>query len=191
VLQITCPTEVWYETVCSGRNLHRFRFLFPLAAVILFFGCGYRFGTVSGDSPFPTDIKTIMLESAVNNTTVTGIETEITNDLRREFAMGEGLKPVRSGADVVLKTLISSYTDVPSTYRADGKELTRLGTLSVACSLCRADSTKVTWRKDLAASYSYNVTDTISGTLSNRRKAISKMINQLIPRIHRSLYDNF
>lgn len=158
---------------------------------LLLCGCGYRFGAGTGESPFPEEVKTIELQSAQNNTTVTGIETELTNDLRREFALARGLDPVRSGGDVVLKTIISSYSDLPTSYKADGKELTRTGALHVRCALVRTATNKTLWSKDFSASHSYTVTDTIEETLANRRKAISSMIKQLIPRVQRSLYDNF
>jgi outer membrane lipopolysaccharide assembly protein LptE/RlpB len=160
-------------------------------AAVLLGSCGYHFSGGPKDNPFPPDVKTIVLKSAANNTIVTGIETELTNGLRREFALGTGLKPVGSGGDVVLTTVISSYTDTPATYKADGKELTRIGTLKVSCSLARADSKEVLWHKRVSSSHTYTVTDTITGTLSNRRRAISRMIKDIIPRIHRSLYDNF
>ena len=160
-------------------------------AMLFLIGCGYRFGGAPADNPYPPELKTILLESAVNKTTITGIETELTNDLRQEFALGTRMKAVRSGGDVVLKTVITDYNDTPSTYRADGKELTRMGTLKVACILERSDDKKILWQRDVSASYPYNVTDTISGTLTNRRQAISKMIKDLIPSIHRSMYDNF
>lgn len=160
-------------------------------AALLLVSCGYRFSGGTPENPFPPDIKTIVIESAINNTTVTGIETELTNGLRREFALGTRLDPVTSEGDVILKTVISSYEDTPATYKADGKELTRMGTLRISCSLARADTKQVLWNKNLASSYTYTVTDTIAGTLANRRKAISRMIKDLIPRIHRSLYDNF
>ena len=160
-------------------------------SLLLSFGCGYRFSGGPGDNPFPPDIKTIVLESAVNKTIVTGIETELTNELRQEFALGTGLKPVRKDGDVILKTVISSYEDTPSSYKADGKELTRTGILRVASSLHRTDTNKLLWQRELAASYPYNVTETISETLSNRRRAISRMIKDVIPRLHRSLYDHF
>jgi len=165
------------------------RVVILLAAYFLLVGCGYRFSG-AGD-PFPPEVKTITLESAVNNTTVTGIETELTDDLRREFALETRLNPVSSDGDVVLKTIIASYDYAPSTYTADGKELTRIGTLKVACSLLRAGTDKMLWHKDLTASHSYTVTDSITETLSNRRRAISRMIKDLIPRIHRSMFDNF
>jgi hypothetical protein len=160
-------------------------------AALAIAGCGYRFSGGPDENPFPQDVQTIVLESAINNTTVSGIETELTNDLRREFALGTRLRPVTSGGDVILKTVIASYEDTPATYKADGKELTRIGTLKVACSLGRSDTKAVLWHKELAASYTYTVTDTIAGTLANRRRAISRMIKDLIPRIHRSMYDNF
>jgi len=180
---------------CSCREHPRFRtirFALFAAVALVLFGCGYRFGPTSAESPFPPELKTIVLESAVNKTTISGIEIELTNGLRQEFAVSRGLTAVRSGGDVSFKTIIASYVDTPSSYRADGKELTRIGTLNVACSLNRSsDPRKILWNKDLSASYSYNVTDTISETLTNRRSAISQMIRGLIPRIHQSLYDNF
>ncbi|MBI5252293.1 MAG: LptE family protein [Desulfomonile tiedjei] len=162
-----------------------------MSVVLCLAACGYRFSGPEAGTVFPPDIKTVVLESAENKTAVTGIETELTNDLRSEFALGAGLKPVRSGGDSILKTVVASYEDTPSTYRADGKELTRIGTLKVICSLERVDSKKVLWKRDMYASDTYDVTDTISGTLSNRRRAISRMIKDLIPRIHRSMYDSF
>lgn len=162
-----------------------------VAALLLVAACGYRFTGGSAENPYPPELKTIEVASAVNNTIVTGIEAELTNDLRQEFALGTRLKPVRSGGDVVLRTNITTFEDIPSTYRADGKELTRIGTLRVACVLERSDSKKILWRQDLSQTYPYNVTDNISSTLGNRRQAISRMIKDLIPRIHRSMYDNF
>lgn len=178
----------------STPNRKLFRTARPVlaaAALLVFCGCGYHFGGAPRDNPYPPELKTIVLESAVNTTIITGIETELTNDLRQEFALGTRMKPVRSGGDAILKTVIADYNDTPSTYRADGKELTRMGTLKVICTLERSDTKKVLWQKDLAASYPYNVTDTISATLTNRRQAISRMIKDLIPSIHRSMYDNF
>lgn len=174
-----------------NRFFQRAKPVLAAAALLVFLGCGYRFGGGPADNPYPPELKTILLESAVNTTTITGIETELTNDLRQEFALGTRMHAVRSGGDVVLKTVITDYSDTPSTYRADGKELTRMGTLKVACTLERSDNKKVLWQKDVSASYPYNVTDTISGTLTNRRQAISRMIKDLIPSIHRSMYDNF
>jgi hypothetical protein len=162
-----------------------------LVALLVVAGCGYRFAGAPKDNPFPADIKTIVIKSADNTTTVTGIESELTNELRDEFALGTRLSVVRSGGDAILRTLITAYKDTPATYKADGKELTRIGTLRVHCSLKRADNEKVLWKKELASSYTYNVTDSVSETLANRRRAISRMIKDLITSIHRSLYDNF
>ena len=162
-----------------------------MAGLVILSSCGYRFSGAPSDTPFPSDVSTVVIKSAINNTTVTGIETELTNDLRNEFALGSRLKPVRSGGDVVLNTIIASYQDNPATYKADGKELTRIGTLRVASNLERSQSKKQLWNKSFSSSYSYLVTDSISGTLTNRRQAISHMIKDIIVRIHRSLYDNF
>jgi len=162
-----------------------------LVGLLALGGCGYRFSGAPDDSPFPREIRTIEVRSAVNKTTITGIETELTNDLRTEFAVGTRLKPVRSGGNAVLNTVITSYEDTPAAYTADGKELTRNGTLHIACSLERADNKKVLWEKTLSSSLTYLVSDTVAGTLTNRRKAISEMIRDLIIHMQRSLYENF
>lgn len=159
--------------------------------ILVMTSCGYRFSGAPEESRFPPDVKTCVVESARNQTTLTGIETELTNDLRNEFALGTRLNLVRNGGDAIFRTVIHSYEDTPSMYRADGKELTRSGVLRVVCVLERSDSKKVLWKKDLFASSTYDVTDTIAGTLSNRRRAISRIIKDLVPRIHRSMYDNF
>jgi hypothetical protein len=175
----------------SSEFLSDIRWVVAAAACLMFVGCGYHFSGTSTAGLFPPDVKTILLESAVNNTTVTGIETELTNGIRQEFALARGLSPVRSGGDVALKTSIVSYEDTPSMYKADGKELTRIGTLNLSCSLEKSDSNKLMWKKDLAASYPYTVTDTITETLTNRRAAISHMIKDLVPRIRSALYEDF
>lgn len=159
--------------------------------LIITSGCGYRFSGSRSESPFPPDLKTLSIESAINNTVVTGIETELTNELRREYSLGTSMKLVPDGADAALKTSIISYEDTPSAYRADGKELTRIGVLKVNTSLIKSQDKQALWKKDLSSSYTYTVTDSIAGTLSNRRKAISQMIRDLTPRIHRAMYDNF
>ncbi|MBI5570655.1 MAG: hypothetical protein HY914_11985 [Desulfomonile tiedjei] len=175
----------------STEFLPDIRWLLSAAACLMLVACGYHFSGTSTAGLFPPDVKTIVLESVVNNTTVTGIETELTNGIRQEFALAKGLSPVRSGGDVALKTVIASYEDTPSMYKADGKELTRIGTLSLRCKLEKSDSNKLMWKKDLAASCPYTVTDTISETLTNRRAAISHMIKDLVPRIRSALYDDF
>jgi len=176
----------------SVRHKKRqFRLGLVLVTLLFVSSCGYHFSGAPEDTPFGADIRTIVVKSAVNNTTVTGIETELTNDLRKEFALGSRLKAVRSGGDVILNTVIASYVDTPATYKADGKELTRIGTLRVSCDLQRSDSKEKLWKKGFSSSYTYIVTDSLSGTISNRRRAISKIIKDLIVRIHQSLYDNF
>jgi hypothetical protein len=122
---------------------------------------------------------------------VTGIETELTNDLRTEFALGSQVRLVRSEGDAILSTVIYTYEDVPSAYKADGKELTRTGTLNVACRFERATENKVLRKLNLSSSYTYLVSDSVSATLTNRRNAISKMIKDLAARIHRALFDAF
>lgn len=161
------------------------------AATALSVGCAYTFSEKGGPTPFPEDIDTVSIKSATNNTTITGIETELTNNLRAQMAMGSKLKPVRSNGDAVLETSIESYEDTPATYKADGKELTRIGTLKVACRLDRRNERGNLWKKRLTASRTYNVTETAAGTLDKRRAAISEMIEDLVIRIHRSLYEDF
>jgi hypothetical protein len=176
---------------CGTALIRVIRALITAVALLCLMACAYRFSGSDIGAAFPSDVKTVVVESAENKTAVTGIETELTNDLRSEFALGTRLKPVRSGGDSVLKTIVLSYEDTPSTYRADGKELTRIGTLKVVSVLERTDTKKVLWKRDMYASDTYDVTDTIAGTLSNRRRAISRIMKDLIPRIHRSIYDSF
>lgn len=173
------------------RGLQRSVLLILNILVLVTAGCGYKFGEASKPAVLPPNTTTILVGSAVNNTVITGVETELTNEMRREFALDTKLKSTVENGDVILKTVIASYDDTPSAYRADGKELTRLGTLRVSCSLLQSESRRILWKNDFSASYAYTVTDSIQGTLSNRRRAISQMIRDLAPRIHRSMYDSF
>ncbi|MEW6351727.1 MAG: LptE family protein, partial [Thermodesulfobacteriota bacterium] len=189
------PPEILLHLPTTGRRLNgqvRHSLVgIGCAAMLLVAGCGYRFSGGPGTSPFPADTKTIVIRSAQNNTNISGIEVEVTNALRREFALDSRLEPVRSGADVILKTVIVEFADSPSAYKADGKELTRSGNLKVLCTLERADSSQVLWKRTLLASGTYDVAASITETDTNRRRAISRMIEDLVPRIHRSMYDDF
>ena len=158
---------------------------------LLVAGCGYRFTGGAADNPFPENLKTIEVRSAINNTRIAGIETELTNDLRDEFALDTRLKPVRSEGDTRLETVIASYEETASTYTAYGKELTRTGTLHVACELKQVNPEKTLWKRSVSASSTYNVTDSITETLTNRRRAISHMIKDIVPKIYRCLYEDF
>ncbi|MFH0824797.1 MAG: LPS assembly lipoprotein LptE [Pseudomonadota bacterium] len=162
-----------------------------LLVVITAGGCGYRFGASGGRSILPSDVKTIEIKSVVNSTTITGIETELTNDLRAAFALESEPRLVRSGGDGVLATTITAYLDGPTTFKADGKELTRTGTLRAVCSLNRPGNPKAIWGRDFSSSYTYLVTESIAGTLTNRRDAMSRMVKDLVVRIHRALYEDF
>jgi hypothetical protein len=176
----------------SYRSWHSFGLIsFSCICLLVISGCGYRFGNGPAKSPFPLELKTIELRSAINNTAITGIEAELTNGLREEFALGSRLRQVRSGGHVILFTIISNYQDNPVTYKADGKELTRVGVLQVKCRLERSDSKQPLWSEDLSATRTYLVAETASGTLSNRRKAITLMIKDLVVRVSRALYDSF
>ena len=173
----------------SGNSLGLFSL--GIICLLIIFGCGYRFGTGPAKSPFAPELKTIELRSAINNTAITGIEAELTNGLREQFALGTRLRQVRSGGQVVLSTIISTYQDNPVSYKADGKELTRVGVLQIKCRLERSDSKQPIWSEDLSARRTYLVAETASETLSNRRKAITLMIKDLVVRVNRALYDSF
>jgi hypothetical protein len=159
--------------------------------LVTFTACGYHFGPKSDDAPLSKDVARLTIASVINNTTITGIETELTNELRNEFALSSRIKLVASDGDAVLTTLVESYKDTPVAYKADGKELTRVGSLSVICSLVKSASKEVRWKRDFSSSHSYLVTDSISVTLSNRRKAISHIIRDLVVRIQSALSDGF
>jgi hypothetical protein len=153
--------------------------------------CGYRFGPKGDSSPVSKDVVRLMVASVVNNTTITGIETELTNELRKELALSSRVSLVTSGGDATLTTLVESYRDTPVAYKADGKELTRVGALSVLCALVKEESKEIRWKRDFSSSHSYLVTDSITVTLSNRRRAISHIIRDLVIRIQSSLSDDF
>lgn len=175
----------------TKRVLQQSFLLILVTSLLTSWGCSYKFGEATKPSVFPSNAKSILIDSALNNTVITGVETELTNELRREFALDSNIKSTVENSDVILRTTIASYDDTPSAYRADGKELTRSGTLRVQCSLLQTGTSKQLWKNDFSDSRIYTVTDTIQGTLSNRRRAISQMIRDLTPRIHRSIYDSF
>ncbi len=161
------------------------------AALLFISGCGYQFTGVAADNPFPEEIKTIVISSSSNNTTIRGLETELTNQLRGEFGLGSRLRPVRSNGDATLSTDILSYEETVSAFNAAGKEITRKGALTIMCSLKNSKSGKILWQRNFSASSTYNVAASITDTLTNQRQALSRMIKEIVPDVHRSMYQKF
>jgi TolB-like protein len=154
-------------------------------------GCGYRFTGGAVDNPYPREIKTIVIESVINSTTIRGLETELTNRLRREFALANRLTPVRSEGDLVLATEITAYEETAAAFDAKGKEITRNGVLRVSLRLKKSETGDILWRQRFSASSTYNVASSITDTLTNQRQALSRMIEEIAPDIHRAMYEQF
>jgi hypothetical protein len=74
------------------RGLQQSILLILNILVVVTVGCGYKFGEASKPAVLPPNTKTILVGSAVNNTVITGVETELTNEMRREFALDTKLK---------------------------------------------------------------------------------------------------
>lgn len=167
------------------------RWIGILAVLLCISGCGYQFTGGVTDNPFPEDVKTIMISSVSNNTTIRGLETELTNQLRSEFGLGTRLRPVRSDGDATLSTDILSYEETVSAFNAAGKEITRKGTLTIQCALKNSKSGKALWQRNFSATSTYNVASSITDTLTNQRQALSRIIKEIVPDVHRSMYQRF
>jgi hypothetical protein len=166
-------------------------FLSTILITLSLSACGYRFTGGAQDNPYPDKIKTIVINSVANNTTIRGLETELTNRLRREFALDDRLTPVRSQGDVVLSTKITSYEETASAFDAEGKEITRKAALRIMCGLKEPGARDYLWERNFSASSTYNVASSITDTLTNQRQALSRMIREIAPDVRRGLYDRF
>ncbi|MDL2717412.1 MAG: LptE family protein [Acidobacteriota bacterium] len=100
---------------------------FPFKEILLFcflvglFGCGYALvGT--GSSALPATVKTVYVRQFVNDTTVVGLESRLTDAILRELSVRGRLKPVsdRSSADAELAGNLTSCTVAPVRFDTNG-----------------------------------------------------------------------
>ncbi|MEO8586131.1 MAG: LptE family protein [Acidobacteriota bacterium] len=100
-----------------------FLFSLPLLCLSLLnlSGCGYALvGT--GSSALPATVKTVYVKQFVNDTTVVGLESRLTDAILRELSVRGRLKPVadRGVADAELTGNLTSCTVTPVRFDTNG-----------------------------------------------------------------------
>jgi outer membrane lipopolysaccharide assembly protein LptE/RlpB len=98
-----------------------FLFSLSLSFLVLLSGCGYSLvGT--GASALPPNVKTVWVPTFVNDTTVVGVEQELTDAVLRELSARGRLRPSRdrSQADAELSGRLTSLSVSPVRFDSQG-----------------------------------------------------------------------
>lgn len=151
--------------------------------------CGYQF---AGSGELPSGIRTVHVDMFRNNSSETGLENAITNDLIYEFTRKKKAALIKSAqSEGILTGVITSVRTDTVARQRQGESLTRRVTVSVNVKL--ADRTgKVIWFEDgMRESEAFDVVaDKQAGELE-KRDAIHKASKRLAERIFNRLTEDF
>jgi outer membrane lipopolysaccharide assembly protein LptE/RlpB len=120
--------------------------LYALAVVAVFAGCGYQF--VGESSLLPREAKTIYVDPFVNRSREVGLDKELTTALRGEFYRRGQLKIVDSAeqADLILSGVIRSLESHVATVNREDEVLQYESVLTMDVNLRRREPNEILWR---------------------------------------------
>jgi outer membrane lipopolysaccharide assembly protein LptE/RlpB len=177
------------ETMFSYQNKILSIIIFCIVAVS---ACGYRF---AGQGQFPKGVQHIFIEVFENQTSQSGIEREVTNQVIFEFTRQrqKNLASSARDADAVLKGVIRSVST--RTISRVGTELAsqREVVMTVDLRLIQQGVGKVLWAANgLSDKEAYDVVENSKlATDQNENLAISKLSERISERIFSRLTNDF
>lgn len=158
--------------------------------LLMLTACGYHF---SGRGDLPGNIQTLSVQMLENRSSVTGVETTVTNALINELnRRRQGSVVGAKKAEAVLKGTVESITW--DTITRKGVNTASERRVYATLSLVLEDRAgKVLWqRSGLQAEQAYVVVDgNKAATEANRLEAIGILSEQMAEYIYRRLTDNF
>ncbi len=169
------------------KNIMTWLSIFSMTMLV---GCGYRF---TGSGTFPSDVNHVFVELLENQTSESGIESTVTENLVNEFTLREKETFVGdiNEADSILSGAVSRISF--QTISAKGKDSARERRVTVWVSLKLSDRDgRVLWAaKDLSDNEAYRVVDDKNETERNKRVAIGRASRRIAERALNRLTDDF
>lgn len=162
-----------------------------LCLVLLIAGCGYHLPG-RGDS-LPEDIQRIVVEPFINRTAEPFLETQLTNEVRDQFARRRTVEVVSSvqNADAVLTGSIVYYRATAVSYdRNDDITEYRL-TITVNGELTRADGSEVLWQGTVDWNEEFFASDDRAQQDNNETAAQQDATRRLAQEVYNRITDNF
>ena len=163
----------------------------PLVFCLGLTACGYRF--VGQGGAFPGDVKHIYVEMLANNTSQTGLENTITNQIIFEFTRRnkEALASSLDGADALLSGVVTSKSVQTVAPRGKDAAAQRRVTLSLNLKLTKVGGEIIWVGSGINDNEVYAVASDKLSTEQNERDAIIVLTARLAERILNRLTDNF
>ena len=162
----------------------------PFILLFMLVDCGYRF---TGSGTFPGGVSHVFVEVLENNTSESGIENTVTENLVNEFTLREKEAFVGdiNEADSILSGAVSGISF--HTISSKGKDSARERRVTVWVSLQLSDRKgRVLWAaKALSDNEAYRVVDDKNETERNKRVAIGRASRRIAERALNRLTDDF
>lgn len=154
-------------------------------------GCGYQF--VGQGGAFPDNVERIHVEMFANNTSQTGLENTVTNQIIFEFTRRNKAALVDSldKADALLSGVVTSKTVQTVAPRGKDAAAQRRVTLSLNLKLTKVGGTIIWTGSGISDNETYPVADNKLATEQNEREAILVLTERLAERIYNRLTDSF
>ena len=165
---------------------------FIILGTLAICACGYRF---AGQGAFPEGVEHIFIEVFENQTSKTGVEREVTNQVIFEFTRQrkKGLADSTRQADAVLKGVIRSIRT--QTIAKVGTELAsqREVVMTVDLRLIKPEGGNVLWAANgVTEREAYDVVENSKlATDQNERVAIARLSERMSERIFSRLTNDF
>jgi outer membrane lipopolysaccharide assembly protein LptE/RlpB len=148
--------------------------------------CGYRF---VGGQPLPGGIQRVFVPLAENRTAESGMESVVTNALRREIIRrGLTVSADRAGADAALTAAILRASGDTITRQTTVRALERDAVLTAVVTFSAAAGTR---SRTFTTSQTYVVTPDPGGTDRQRRLALEQAAERLAQKVLNDLSADF
>ncbi len=169
------------------------RFYRSFAVIILaasLAACGYHFsGGARPDDP----VRLVFVKVLENETSETGLETKVTNDLIREFTREEKFRLAGTGeADVLLSGSITSVLDENAARRSTGDSALRRVKMVLSLELKDKDG-RILWAGNKVKEHeTYEVVgDSVGMTQANKNQALSVLTARLAQKVRNRMEAHF
>ncbi len=151
--------------------------------------CGYRF---TGGGDLPETVKSVYVKTLENQTSETGIENFLTDDIIYEFTRsGQAVITEKAKAEAALTGTVSSLTvGTVSRHNSDTSSQRRVR-LAVDLKLTSHDGILIWASKGISEDEVYDVSSDKRATEQNKREAIKILSKKLAERVYNRLTDNF
>ncbi|OQY20600.1 MAG: hypothetical protein B6I36_00245 [Desulfobacteraceae bacterium 4572_35.1] len=154
-------------------------------------GCGYHLPGRGGT--LPEDIATLMIEAVENKTAEPFIETQLTNEVRDQFARRQTVTIVADAeqADAILTASIISYRSNAITYNQDDDISEYRLTMQVDGKLVRRLDDEVIWQGTVQWQEEFFASDDRAEQDQRESDAQLKATKRLAQEVYNRITDNF